>query len=72
MAASMDIEKAAVYKGVHMSGEGTMRWDSGGGYSTSVDIETPQIEESEVVREKIINESWGFFAERSRLARCKW
>jgi hypothetical protein len=45
MATSMVIEEAAVDKRFHMSREGSMRWDSGGGYSTSVDIETPRIEE---------------------------
>jgi hypothetical protein len=51
MATSMVIEEAAVDKRFHMSREGTLRWDSRGGYSTSVDIEIPRIEESEVVRE---------------------
>jgi len=46
---SMDIDEAAVDKRFHMSGEGTMRWDSGGGYNTSIDIETPQV--GDLVRE---------------------
>jgi hypothetical protein len=35
---SMDIDEAAVDKRFQMSREGTTRWDSGGGYNTSVDI----------------------------------
>ncbi len=49
VAPSMDIDEAAVDKRFQISREGAMRWDSGGGYNTSIDIETPQI--GEVVRE---------------------
>jgi hypothetical protein len=49
VAVSMDIGEAAVDKRFHMSGQSTTRWDSGIGYNTSIDIETPEI--GEVVRE---------------------
>ena len=48
MAPSTHIDEATVNERFRMSEEGTMRWNSRGGYSnavTSVDIETPQIEE---------------------------
>ena len=40
VASSMNIERAAVDKGLHMSGEGTMRRDSGCVCSTRIDIKT--------------------------------